>query len=208
MDELLIAIQNAANTIATPNWADIMGVCLSLLAVIVACFVAWRQNEILIKQIKISMKQNEISKKQASIADKQNRIALFEKRLEIYDILFSCKSSASALRDIEKNEDILEHLFYKLSKNPQKRRNFNRREATLYLLNCCSKLKNATFFFSEEIGSYITTVSSNLILLICAEDVVDSPKEYNEIKQSYLEAIKLLEKYDCFIKIQKEIKLI
>ena len=68
MDELLVAIQNAANTIAAPNWADIMSACFSLFAIIVAGFVAW--------------KQIEISRKQTDIADRQNKIALFEKGLK------------------------------------------------------------------------------------------------------------------------------
>lgn len=79
-EEILVAIQNAAETIATPNWADIASVGLSLLAVVVAGFVAW-------KQVKIAKKQNEIAEKQAGIAGQQNRIALFEKRYKIYDKL-------------------------------------------------------------------------------------------------------------------------
>ena len=93
MDELLVAIQEAANTIATPNWADILGVCFSLMAVIVACLVA--------------LKQNEISRKQTDIADKQNKIALFEKRFEIYDILSICKASVQTIELIGENDDIL-----------------------------------------------------------------------------------------------------
>ena len=77
MDELLIAIQNVANTIATPNWADKLSVLLSLLAIFAAGIVAWRQN-------KISREQTEISRKQTDIADKQNKIALFEKRYAVY----------------------------------------------------------------------------------------------------------------------------
>lgn len=72
MDEILVAIQEAANTIATPNWADKLSALLSLLAIFAAGIVAWRQN-------KISREQTEISKQQMSIADKQNKIALFEK---------------------------------------------------------------------------------------------------------------------------------
>lgn len=69
-EEILVAIQRAAETIATPNWADIASVGLSLLAVIVAGFVARRQNK--------------ISKQQADISEQQNKIALFEKRYDVY----------------------------------------------------------------------------------------------------------------------------
>ena len=55
MDKLLAAIQNAANTIATPNWADIMGTFCSLIDGAVAGIIACKQN-------KISREQTEISR--------------------------------------------------------------------------------------------------------------------------------------------------
>lgn len=187
MDELLVAIQNAANTIATPNWADILGVFVSLAALFVAGFVAWRQNKIL-------KRQTEIMSTQTSIADNQNKIALFEKRLEIYDLLSSCRSSALILKAVEKNEDILRYLFYVFLDDPKARRDFNRKEACLYLSNCCSKLDRATFLFSGEIVSYIVRVSASLCLLVNADAEVDGPMEFYERKQSYFEAIADLEK--------------
>lgn len=84
-EEILAAIQKAAETIATPNWAAILSVIISLLAVVVAGFVAW--------------KQIEISKRQADISNKQNKIALFEKKYEVYCELFKVISIGGQIDD-------------------------------------------------------------------------------------------------------------
>lgn len=75
------------------------GVLMSLLAIIAAGIVAWRQNE-------ISREQNEISKKQADIADKQNKIALFEKRMECYSTLQNIFAFARQISELESKKGI------------------------------------------------------------------------------------------------------
>lgn len=195
MDEdLLIAIQNAANTIAAPNWADIMGVCLSLLAVIVACFVAWRQNE--------------ISRKQTFIADNQNKIALFEKRLEIYDVLLSCSTSVKIEKMVDENEDILEYLFVLFAKIKGEYREFDRNEARLYLMNCSSKLELASLLFPKEIAEYVFNISFALLILVNTDAKVDGPERYNEIKRLYFETIKDFDENKIITSIKKEMKMI
>lgn len=79
--EILAAIQKAADTIATPNWAAIASVVISFLAVIVATGVAIYVAK---KQNKITEKQTEIALKQAEIAEQQNKIALFQERYSVY----------------------------------------------------------------------------------------------------------------------------
>jgi len=86
-EELFTAIQKAADTIANPNWAAIMSALASILAVIVAGIVAW-------KQYGIAKKQNEIAEKQADIADKQNKISLFERRYSAYKEIVNVLSLA------------------------------------------------------------------------------------------------------------------
>lgn len=194
MDEILVAIQDAANTIAAPNWADILGVCFSLGAVIVACLVAWRQNE--------------ISRKQTDIADKQNKIALFEKRLEIYEILSSCSSSARILKVLGENEDILKYLFIIFAGDPKEYQKFNRDEAKLYLSNCATILLRASFFFSEEIASYIIDISGELLILANTDVEVDELEKYSEKKQRYFEAVKKLDENEVFRSIKAEMKMI
>lgn len=207
MDELLVAIQNAANTIATPNWADIMSVCFSLAAVIVACFVARKQIDISREQTEISKKQTEISQEQATIADKQNRIALFEKRLEIYDILSSCKISTQILGWLYEDEKILKCLFSLLVKN-EKEYQEHRNEARAYLINCSIKLQRATFLFPEEITPYIFNVSNKLYDLVDADFKKDGPKKYNEKKQTYIKAIDDLDKNGVIKRVEAEMKMI
>lgn len=200
MDELLVAIQDAANAIATPNWADIMGVFLSLFAIIVAGFVAWRQNE-------ISRKQTEILKKQTSISDKQNRIALFEKRFEIYNILWICVVSVHKMELIKENEDILEFLFVRLVKNLEEYSQFHNK-ARIYLMNCSEKLRCANFFFSEEVASYIINVSVKLLILANSDLKVDGLENYNKKKQEYFDAIKNLDENEIIRSIEEETKMI
>lgn len=83
-EEILAAIQQAADTIAAPNWVAIASVAISFLAVIVAGFVAWKQSKIAIEQNKIAKKQGDIAASQAEISEQQNKIALFEKKFFIY----------------------------------------------------------------------------------------------------------------------------
>ena len=193
MDEILVAIQDAANTIATPNWADILGVCFSLAAVIVACGVA--------------KKQTEISRKQTDIADKQNKIALFEKRFEIYDILAICRASVQTMELIGKNDDILEFLFVRLVKSLEEYHQFQNK-AKIYLINCSAKLRCANFFFSEEVASYIINVSVKLLILANADLKVDGFEKYNKKKQEFFDAVKNLDENKIIRSIEEETKMI
>ena len=203
MNELLIAIQNAANTIAAPNWAAIMSVCFSLLAIIVAGFVAW--------------KQIEISRKQSDIADKQNKIALFEKRLEIYDILKSCETSSQILGWLHEDEDILKCLFSSLVKNEKQYQKLLKNEegyqehlknARIYVINCATKLQRATFLFPGEIAPYFVNLSNKLYSLTTANSKDDGPKKYAEKKQAYFKAIDDFDKNGVIKKIEEEMKVI
>ena len=54
-EEILAAIQQAAETIAAPNWADKLALLVSFLAILVAAGVA----------VYVAKKQNGISEKQA-----------------------------------------------------------------------------------------------------------------------------------------------
>ena len=194
MDEILVAIQDAANTIAAPNWADIMSVCFSLAAVIVACIVAWRQNE--------------ISRKQASMADKQNRIALFEKRFEVYEILSSCRSSARIINQVDKDEDVLRYMFNSFTGYQEIYQKFDRNKASLYLMNCSAKLRLADFIFPEEIAYYINEISFKLSTLAYYDPIADGPEKYSEAKQKYLKAIEDFDENRVLRLISEEMKMI
>lgn len=205
MEEILIAIQEAADTIATPNWADILSVCFSLAAVFVACVVAWRQNKVSREQTEISKKQAEISREQAAIADKQNRIALFEKRFEIYDILSLCIASIPKMKLIEENESVTEYLFVSLAKNIEEYHRFQN-NTRIYLINCSEKLRCANFFFSEKTAMYIINVAVKLLILLRAD--AEKPENYNEIKQNFFDAVEDLDKNGIIRRIEAETKMI
>ena len=104
-EEIIVAIHEAAKTIATPNWADILSVIVALGAVVVAVIIAFKQNKIakqqneLVKQQNVfaeqqnqivkqqnelAKQQNKIAEKQAEIANQQNEIALFDKGVQVY----------------------------------------------------------------------------------------------------------------------------
>lgn len=158
------------------------------------------------------------------IADRQDRIALFEKRLEIYNILSSCKTSVYIMEmadkiedenegkiedvDEDEGEDILKYLFIIFMENPKEHPEFNRVEARLYLANCSAKLRQANFFFPEETISPIMIVAARLIILADSDAKTDGPEKYNERKQNYIEAVKNLEKNKVFERIEAEMKMI
>lgn len=187
MDELLVAIQNAANTIAEPNWADIMSVCLSLLAVVAAGIIAWRQN---------------------SIANRQNKITLFEKRYEIYKMLSYCKSNAEDILMAGAYEDVLKYLFVTFAEDPEKYYKLSRAEVKFFIAVHCLKLQSAAFFFSKKIVPHIIRVSDKLSILSDTDAKVDGSEKFNEKKQNYYEAIKALEKNEVFESIIAEMKTI
>lgn len=92
-EEMQTAIQDAANTIAAPNWADVLGVLLSALAIVAATVVAFQQ---------------------VRIQKQQNNIALFEKRFHTY-VAISRLLMFESLIDEETLEswdhDTMEHFF-------------------------------------------------------------------------------------------------
>lgn len=92
-NEILVAIQAAANTIATPNWAVVLSVVTALGAVAVAIIVAIKQN-------KIAEKQNEIAERQAEIAEQQNKIALFKERYVVYSELYKFFTICSQIKKV------------------------------------------------------------------------------------------------------------
>ena len=105
MDELLVAIQNAANTIAAPNWAAIISAIFSFVAIIVAGVVAWKQN-------KIAENQDKLVERQIGISEQQNRIALFEKQYAVYHELIKIISIGEELdsQQMFTRDDLLDAL--------------------------------------------------------------------------------------------------
>lgn len=193
-EEILAAIQKAADTIAMPNWAAIASAGLSLLAVLVAGFVAW--------------KQIEISKNQAEISEQQTQIALFDKRFELYNILNSCTTSPEIIKLVKNDEDILKYMFIVFAQRSEVTDEFDNENARVHLANCSMKLLQSGFLFSKEITSYIVDIASALLLLAYADVKADGQERFNEKKQGYFESIKEFENIGGLERIRSEMNMI
>lgn len=141
------------------------------------------------------------------IAVRQDKIALFEKRLEIYDLLSSCSSSANILKVVDNNEDILKYLFIVFTDDSRKQNKFDSNEARLYLTNCSAKLQQAVFLFPEEVIPYITEVSIELLILANADVEKDEPERFDEKKQKYFEAISNFDQNKVLKRIRAEMTM-
>lgn len=199
--EILDAIQKAAETIATPNWAAVISAIASIGAVVVAVVIA-------IKQVEIAKKQNEIAEKQTEIADKQNRIALFEKRFELYNILKSCTISPEIIKLVEGEKDILKYLANVLGQNSEAADEPDSNEAKLYLTNCSVKLQQSLFLFSKDITPYIINISVTLLLLAYADVEKDGQEKFNETKQRYFMSVKEFEDNEGLDRVRFEMNMI
>lgn len=171
-EEILTAIQRAAETVATPNWADKLSVIISLLAVIVAGFVAWRQYG-------IAKRQNEISEQQAKIMDQQNKIAIFDKQFELYDITTKCLQFAKTiflLSEANPEKITLPRIRLTfmgvLSGKYVAQDEIEEFEYMFFYQEVCKvqrKLYQAEFLFSKEISERLIKLADSLMGMICAE---------------------------------------
>jgi len=185
MEELFTEIQNAANVIAVPNWADKLSALAASCAVMVAVILALRQNKIL-KQ------QNEIAIKQAEIAEKQNKIALFEKKYEMYQkILFWNHFALLIAMQAITSDDI--YVIFLIAKNKQdiKETEINKESLRLEMLEGVNLLDQVKFLFSQDIIEYSLYMSSELVLMLTnclilkVDYLKDAKKSLNEILKKY-----------------------
>lgn len=192
-EEILVAIQNAANTIAAPNWADIASVGLSLLAVVVAGFVAWKQNKIILKQ--------------AEIAEQQNKISLLEERITIYNVAFCCKSIAEKILECAKNnkeaasifQDIAQKSLFTFSALPISREYIGETDIKLIL----EKLSHAEFSFSEGVSKSLVALAARLVFLMLAYN----EEEFNVQKGLLRQLLEHIEEDKVFEKAKNELRL-
>ena len=136
MEDMLLKIENianaAANTIASPNWADKLSLLLSLAAIIVAGYVAL---------------------KQAKISEQQNKIALFEKRYVVYESLSKAVNAAEEISEVKNAEDIWNVFQGAFDMWPSKEsENINTWRISL-ILGINEKLEQTEFLFSNDITS-------------------------------------------------------
>lgn len=165
-EKILAAIQKAADTIATPNWAAIASVAISLFAVVVAGFVAWKQNKIVLKQ--------------AEIAEQQNKIVLFEKRYDVYETARKLVRVAEKIPN-SKNTDAVYGAFQDMFEEWPSREvkdvdEFRR----TFLFSIYGRLDPAEFLFSKDVYHRILFLQADLLLLICT--MRDNPLDMNEFE--------------------------
>lgn len=202
-DEILAAIQEAAKTIATPNWADKLSVILSFLAIVVAAgvavYVAKKQNE-------IAKKQNEISQKQAEIAEQQNKISLLEERITIYVIGFCCKNIAEKILKSAKNSKEAINLFqvtiikvpFIFSTLTINQDFIGETDIKLIL----EKLTHAEYSFSEEVAMLLATLAVQLVYLMFYDN-----EEFNIQKDRLRRILKRIDENKIFEKAKNELRL-
>lgn len=145
MEEIFVEIQKAADTIATPNWADELSLLLSLLAIAVAGYVAW---------------------KQAKISEQQNKIALFEKRYVVYENVSKVVNAAEEIFKVENTDDIWDVFQNVFDMWPGKElEDINAwRMSLIFSIN--EKLDQAEFLFSKDISEAVSFVQIELLLLL------------------------------------------
>lgn len=162
MNELYAEMQNVANIVAAPNWADKLSALAAIIAVIVAVIVALRQNKIL-------EQQNEIAIKQAEIAEQQNKIALFEKKYELYcnikNVIFFSRSLSVPSEKLEQKT-----VFKFFQNNFQIRLELNEINENLFKMeslisNIRKDLGMIYFLFSEDVSKHYTDIDTILLQL-------------------------------------------
>ena len=169
MDELYVVIQDAANKIATPNWAARWSVYITaitggiaFITMLVTITISRRQIKIAKQQNSIALEQAKFSKLQAEITEKQNKIALFEKRYEVYSIIEKCKNIAEILEKFPiTNEQFIQKLLSTFIDNSSGVSN-TQADIALALTNISFKLCQGTFLFSENIGMHTNRLAKSL----------------------------------------------
>lgn len=194
-EEILAAIQKAAETIATPNWAAIASVGLSFLAVVVAGFVAWKQNKIVLKQ--------------AEIAEQQNKIVLFEKRYDVYETVRKLVRVAEKIVEC-KNTNLICNAFQDTfeewpSKEVKDLCEFRR----TFLLNIYGKLDPAEFLFSDDIYGKILILQASLLLLIYAiiENNSSVTHEFEKYRIRFCESAGRIKSENILKKMETDLQL-
>lgn len=214
MEDLYVEIQNAADKIASPNWAAQMSAITSLFAVvfalaamIVTIIVARKQNKIAEQQNSVAQEQAKISQKQAEITEQQNRIALFEKRYELYTIVVKCKNFGQFLKifpftDNKMFQSFLSAFDSELFHN----KTFTENDTAVLMLDLVFKLGQGKFLFLEDVGEYTQKLADSLRDLFMASQGIDYELYIGKI-QAFLKATEAFEESGVLKKMDKELQM-
>ncbi len=201
-EEIIAAISEAANTIASPNWAATLSAIASIGAVIAAILIAF-------KQVKIATRQNEIAKKQAEISDQQNKIALFEKRYEVYETTRICVHAARKIADLAKDiNDVYEFFCVAFHDWPYiKTDNEENKRWISQFFEIADVFEESTFLYSREIYQYVQGLGVSLLILVGTAYLKEENKDFQNRKKKFCKAAEDIVSNNILEKMRKELQL-
>ncbi|MBD5154157.1 MAG: hypothetical protein HDT15_03530 [Oscillibacter sp.] len=206
MEEMFIEIERiantAANTIATPNWADKLSLIISVVTAIIATIVAWRQIEITAMQNKIVLKQTEIS-------EQQNKIALFEKRYEVYRTVKKVLNVADEIHKVTCIEDVYD-IFYNNFKDWQWPRKEDRDADRLWMPACVeilNSLEQARFLFSQDVYEEISHLKLRFMVMLSIVYVKSGSGEFDEDKVKFYQSAEYFKTQKVIERIESDLQL-
>lgn len=204
-EEILVAIQKAAETIATPNWADKLSLLVSFLAILVAAGVAIYVAK---KQSETSNKQNEIILKQTEFVEQQNKISLFKERYELYQLLEKCMNMADFLKSYRycNQNELYKCVFLYFDKIVLESQCIGKDRAIYAIRDITDRLYQSEFLFSIEISSQIRLLANCLRNFMLLEEVYQSKEDLQEIKNLYCEAASKLKSNNILGKMKSELQ--
>lgn len=218
MEEIFCEIERianaAANTIASPSWADkidiiisIISALISLAAVVVAGYVARKQIGIAKKQNLIAEEQAKISKMQTNIADKQNKIALFEKRYELYKVVLSCSFFEEyLLKCAEEPSDAYKIIGLAFNVNLTGEAEDKERVSS-HISTKIEILKQAEFLFSENTSNQINKLARDLLVFVNIDIFQIDSEKFNKLKEDFHKEFKAFRETGCLEDIEAQLQL-
>lgn len=215
MEELYVEIQNAADKIASPNWAAkmsaitaLVAVVLAFTAMIVTIIVARKQNRIAEQQNGVAQEQAEISKRQVEITEQQNRIALFEKRYELYIIVNICTNFGHFLNvNPFINKVLFDSFVIAFYGNLIQNKVITEQETTFWMMNLIFKLKQGKFLFVDDVGEYTQKIADSLRDFFQAGYYNMDYELSIDKKNNFLIVVKDFEESGALKKMEKELQM-
>lgn len=190
MEEMLFEIERianaAANTIASPNWADKLSVLLSFLAIVVAGHVAL---------------------KQAKISEQQNKIALFEKRYVVYENVCQAVKVAEEISKVGNPDDIWDVIQGVFDVWPSKESENTNTWRMSLILDIVEKLDQVEFLFSENIAEEVLLVQTNLLLFLRGTYAEFDQRTFEIRKQMFCSTAQNIKSKHILERMRKDLQL-
>lgn len=187
-EEFLKAIGKAAETIASPNYADKLALVLSLIAILCATGVA-------IFQVRIS--------------NQQNKIALFEKRYKVYDTARICVSASKKVAEFAKDLDDVYDIFCTVFHDwPHMKTNDDTDKRWVFqFFEIAEKLEESEFLYDKEIYQRIQTLNAFLLVLVGTTYLKEEERDFQRRKEHFCRAAEDIISNHVLEKMRKELQL-